>query len=810
MKKMYMIGNAHLDPVWLWPWQEGFQENKATCKSALERLGEYEDVIFTSSSAQFYEWIEKNDPEMFSEIEKRIREGRWVICGGWWVQPDCNIPCGESFARHALIAQNYFMEKFGVTAKTGYNVDSFGHQGMMPQILQLSGMENYVFMRPGPHEKGLPARNFIWESDDGSRVHAFRLPFSYCTFGRLEDHMRACREEFDAGVDELMCFYGVGNHGGGPTIENIETVKKLQREWDDVEIIFADPDFYFEKLKEREYDLPVVHGDLQHHSSGCYSAESQVKRYNRKAENALLRAEKFYVMSELVSGHGYTEGLTEGWNRVLFNQFHDILAGSSIQKAYEDTRNELGEALSIAARNENNSLQAVSFHIGIDQEENMLPAVVFNPHGWDVEEYVEVETGMFGNSCRGESYIVKDSSGNVVPSQKISSDAKVNGRNRIVFKAGVPSLGYAVFRIYAVNQEQEAEHTSQALVLENALVRVQFEEKTGAVISIWDKENKIEYCDGAFGRVVVVKDNSDTWSHGVTRFHETEGYFEPKSVKKTEDGPVRSSIRVISKYKSSTLVQIYTLYKEDKSVRVSAKINWQEKFRCVKIQFPVALDQYRGIYEIPFGCIEKACNGEEEPVQRWMDLSGMQEANNKIICGIGILNDCKYSACMEGNCMELTVLRSPVYAHHNPYILDEEEDDYQFTDQGIQNFSYTIVPHLGSGREAHLVQRAEELNQPCVTVIETYHKGEYPQKAELLTVSRNNVVLSALKKAEKQDGYILRLYETEGKECQADICIHFLEKNIRAEFKPFEIKTFFVSRSVDSEPAEVNFMEWEK
>lgn len=188
----------------------------------------------------------------------------------------------------------------------------------------------------------------------------------------------------------------------------------------------------------------------------------------------------------------------------------------------------------------------------------------------------------------------------------------------------------------------------------------------------------------------------------------------------------------------------------------------------------------------------------------------MQEANNKIICGIGILNDCKYSACMEGNCMELTVLRSPVYAHHNPYILDEEEDDYQFTDQGIQNFSYTIVPHLGSGREAHLVQRAEELNQPCVTVIETYHKGEYPQKAELLTVSRNNVVLSALKKAEKQDGYILRLYETEGKECQADICIHFLEKTIRAEFKPFEIKTFFVSRSVDSEPAEVNFMEWEK
>ena len=273
---------------------------------------------------------------------------------------------------------------------------------------------------------------------------------------------------------------------------------------------------------------------------------------------------------------------------------------------------------------------------------------------------------------------------------------------------------------------------------------------------------------------------------------------------------MRSSIRVISKYKNSTLVQIYTLYKEDKSVRVSAKINWQEKFRCVKIQFPTALDQYRGIYEIPFGCIEKACNGEEEPVQRWMDLSGMQEDNNKIICGIGILNDCKYSACIEGNCMELTVLRSPVYAHHNPYILDEEEDDYQFTDQGIQNFRYTIVPHLGTSREAHLVQRAEELNQPCVTVIETYHKGDYPQKAELLAVSESNVVLSALKKAEKNNGYIVRFYETEGKECHTDICIHFLEKTIHAEFKPYEIKTFLVSDSVDSKPVEVDFMEWEK
>ena len=161
MKTMHMIGNAHLDPVWLWNWQEGYQENKATLKSALDRMEEFDDFIFTSSSAQFYEWVEKNEPEMFECIKKRVQEGRWKICGGWWIQPDCNNPSGESFARQGLIAQNYFMEKFGVKAHTGYCVDSFGHNVMLPQILQLSGMENYVFMRPDPNEKDLPARAFL-------------------------------------------------------------------------------------------------------------------------------------------------------------------------------------------------------------------------------------------------------------------------------------------------------------------------------------------------------------------------------------------------------------------------------------------------------------------------------------------------------------------------------------------------------------------------------------------------------------------------------------------------------------------------
>lgn len=808
MKKMYMIGNAHLDPVWLWTWQEGFQENKATCRSALDRLDEFPDAVFTSSSAQFYEWIEQNDPEMFKEITNRIKEGRWVLCGGWWIQPDCNIPSGESFARHALISQNYFKEKFGITVKTGYNVDSFGHQGMLPQILNLSGMENYVFMRPGPQEKGLPGRNFIWESDDGSRVYAFRIPFSYCTFGKLEEHMKACLEEYDAGVDELMCFYGVGNHGGGPTIENIRTVQKVKEEWKDVEVQLSDPDTYFADLKEKYPNLPIVHGDLQHHASGCYSAQSEIKRMNRKSENALLKAEKFSVLSEMMGAHPYPEEFQKGWKRVLFNQFHDTLAGSAIERAYTDARNEYGEAISIAGRNENNSLQAISFKIDIEKEEGMLPVVVFNPHSWNVKENVEVETGQFQNCCCGDNLLVKDMQGREIPCQMVASEAKVNGRMRVVFSAEIPALGYKTFKLYSCDK-QEKHPMGNELVLENDKLSIRFDKATGAIASIWRKEEQVELCGGVLGRAAVMKDDSDTWSHDVVRFQNLEGYFAPASIKKTECGDVRTSIRVISKYNRSTLVQTYTLYKDEEMVRVSSRINWQEQFRCVKLQFPVNLDQYHGTYEIPFGHIEKSCNGEEEPMQRWMDMSGMQTDNHKLICGMSVLNDGKYSGSMERNRMDLTVLRSPVYAHHAPYVLEEEMDEYSFIDQGIQEFKYTLIPHMGSWKHSSVVQRAEELNQPCTAIIETCHKGAYPQEAGAVKVSRANIVMSALKKAENDDAYIARFYEIEGERTKADINFEFLGKTIQAEFGPYQIKTFRITSYPGEESVETDFMEWE-
>jgi len=294
--KLHLIGNAHLDPVWLWRWHEGFSEVLATFKSALDRMNEFPDFKFTSACAVYYELVEKLAPDMFEEIKQRVKEGRWGIVGGMFLQPDCNIPDGESFARHLLISQSFFKESFGLTAKTGYNVDSFGHNAGLPKILSAGGIDNYVFMRPSPAEQGRDEELFVWKSDDGSSVNAYRIPRRYnidfAAIGILNDLEKKIKNDHL----ERMAFYGVGNHGGGPTIQIIDAIKGLDLE----NAAFSTPDEYFDSVGKD--DLPVINGDLQHHARGCYSANSYVKASNRKCEQNLLAAEKLCSLAKNLMG----------------------------------------------------------------------------------------------------------------------------------------------------------------------------------------------------------------------------------------------------------------------------------------------------------------------------------------------------------------------------------------------------------------------------------------------------------------------------------------------------------------------------
>ena len=331
MKLLHMIGNAHIDPVWLWQWPEGYQEVRATFQSAIDRLEEYPDFVFTSDSVVFFQWVEETDPALFERVRERIADGRWQVIGGWWLEPDCNIPAGESYVRQALYGQRYLQDRFGIAATTGANLDSFGHNATIPQLLRGAGMDSYVFLRPGPNEKELEGPVFWWESPDGSRVLAYRIPHEYCApRDDLGGHLEKALAELPDDQEELMVFYGVGNHGGGPTKANLESIARLNRGGELPPLELSSVRSYFDSVSGNG-DLPVLRGELQHHSAGCYTTHSPIKRWNRRAENLLLRAEKWSAVADRLGAQGYArEELTEAWKLLLFNQFHDTLAGTSI------------------------------------------------------------------------------------------------------------------------------------------------------------------------------------------------------------------------------------------------------------------------------------------------------------------------------------------------------------------------------------------------------------------------------------------------------------------------------------------------
>jgi alpha-mannosidase len=354
-------------------------------------------------------------------------------------------------------------------------------------------------------------------------------------------------EEFRAPLTQLMCFYGVGNHGG-PTIQNIESIRRLNASPDFPTLLFSTPDRYFAAVAPCAGALPVVHEDLQHHASGCYSAHSGIKRWNRRAENLLLAAEKFAAVAERATGQPYPCDLRRAWAGVLFNQFHDILAGTSLEAAYDDARDLYGEASAIAGRALNNAIQSLSWNITIPPEEGMTPVVVFNPNAWASRVDVELE---FGPLREGAALL--DDAGRRVPLQTVTPWATVHaGRTRLGFVADLPPLGYRVYRVVKLAEASPAPASdagAPALMwgdapeeptawLENDRFRLEIARETGHIARLYDKRAGVEVFRGEAARPVVIDDPSDTWAHGVWRFDDVIGAFVATRVPRDEALPV--------------------------------------------------------------------------------------------------------------------------------------------------------------------------------------------------------------------------------------------------------------------------------
>ncbi|MGW0230130.1 alpha-mannosidase [Actinopolymorpha singaporensis] len=811
---LHMIGNAHIDPVWLWQWPEGFQEARATFWSAIHRMAEYPDFVFTCDQVALLAFVEEADPALFEEIRKRVADGRWVNVGGWWVEPDCNVPTGESFVRQGLLGQRYLREKFGVAATVGLNADPFGHNATLPQILRKQGLEAYCFLRPGPHEAQLPGNPFWWEAADGSRVLAYRIPHEYCSpRADIAYHTDKAMAQLPPGLDSAMVFYGVGNHGGGPTKDNIDSVHRLDRLGAYGELRLSSPLAYVEDVFASGVELPVWRGDLQHHAAGCYAAHSGIKAWMRSAEHALVVAERWASVASAVAGTPYPhESLTHAWKQVLFNQFHDILPGTSIEPAYDDARDQLGEARSIARRTVNLALQTLARDTDIPFREGTQPVLVFNPHPWRVRADVECEFGL-----AIERPWVEDDAGQPVPSQSTRPLATTSNPKRIAFPADLPPLGHRLYWIRPGSQAPGSvgDHGSAVRgpastpVLENAHLRAEVDPATGWLRTLLDKATGVDLMAGVDApHTVVTDDPTDTWGHRVVSYASPGTPFTCTSARIVESGPVRTVVRVESTYERSRLVEEIILGADARHLEVRIDLDWQEKLRLLKLRFPVGLQDPSATYEIPYGHLTRPADGAEEPGQSWVDVSGTHANGTR--AGLAVVNDAKSAYDVSGSDIGITAARSPVYAWHEPRQL-EPDGLYSYQDQGRQTFRYLLVPHAGDWRDAGVVRLAAELTEPAQPAYESFHPGVRPATASFAVEGEHgragSVVTTVLKRAEDGDGLVVRAYESAGVPAAWSLDLGFAGRTVSATFAPHEIRSFLVPFDPDRPVVEIDLLE---
>jgi len=818
---VHMIGQAHLDPVWLWTWTEGRAEALATGQSAVDRLEQFPEFQFTRGEAQVYRWIAEENPRLLARIRELVGAGRWHAVNGMVIQPDMNLPQGESFVRQFLLGKRVMRDLLGVEPRVAYCVDSFGHAATLPQILRKCGCEAYVFMRPGPHEMDLPGQAFRWTAPDGSSVLAFRISGAYGS--GPQDHSGHIENALGAKPDLLadtMCFFGVGNHGGGPTVAQIENIRSIAaRRAKEFNLIFSSPAAYFERALPLAGELPEAKGELYYHAVGCYAANSALKRAHRKAECALLAAERMAALAYLLVGApAPVEQLDEHWWSLCFNQFHDILGGCTIKAGADDAIQSLGAAAQGAAEIANSAGRAIAARIDTRGRTGAGGCVVlFNPAGQDFQGYIEYEPWTEWQSWEDMGWELMDETGQAVPYQRVQADEALTNRsdafgiNRLVWRADIPAGGYRVYRFAPEQEHREPGRRCWAngTVLENERLRVEIDATSGNIRSCLDKACGLNLVGpGGWNTALALEDTSDTWSHGVTHFGVEAGRFCCTKAQVVDSGPLQASLLLereldLPDGTRGRWTQQVILREGEKEILLRNWLNWSGRFKTVKLAFDLAAEGVRSYQHIPFGWVERPCDESERAAQFWFLGQGMLQGQ---AVGLAVLNDGKYSCDVSGSMLRQTVLRCPPYAYHSPPHPYGIKPRYDWLDQGEQEFTLALRPFVGDWRAAGIQQRANEINLPPLAVTQHLHGGDLAPTAGLVRISPDQVELTALKPAAEGGGTVLRLAERFGEPVQAQL--DWQGQTFGLAFGPFEVKTLLLSRGRAGWRAEeVNMLE---
>jgi len=749
VKKRYMIGNTHFDPVWLWRWDEAMASVRATFRSALERMKEDADFVYSFATPPVFEWIKNTDPEMFEEIKQRVKEGRWELAEAWWVQPDCYSACGESYVRQGLYGQKYLKDNFGLYSNCVFNIDSFGHSPALPQILKKSHIDHYCFVRPERHHIELEKPCFWWKGIDGSKVLTYRAEDAYSK--DLDKSMEVVEEE----PDDLLIVYGVTDHGGAPTKKMLDWIRKKENAF------CSRVDRFFSEHTDCHsvMDKELLTGDF-----GPYSNYPKIKKMNRIAEYTLLNAEK----ASLIGGDYKQEVLERCWQDVLFNQFHDIIGGACIKDAYFDAENTLGRAVQTANELLHYNLQKITGQMKTvgENPRDIWNVVVWNLNGTEYEGYIEAELQWAHEfDWYDKGICLQDQEGNVYPCQIIREKSVIPGfRSRFVFKGRIPSVGYKMFRVIQTGEEKET-CPVDPYCIETDSLKVQFSKETGCITSVYDRKNGQELC----GEILVPRcysDDGDTWAFNIEGYDTVPNSFLLKDLRVTESGKLRTIVKGTYRFKDSLLELYYTFYRQEKYFDVSYRANWNEKHCVLKLDSVVKRDTHT--VAVPYGSVEREKSYADVPLGCWLKTEDFSVTADSI-----------FAYNMHDKKLGLTVLRSPIYGDLRIGELDPEEE-YDIMSQGISEGRVRVDLNSGTWAES------ERFLNPPTVIIEANHDGTLSSEGSFYRIS-GEVLMSAVKKCEFDDGIVIRVFEYTGF-CQ-NIVLYTGNQEFSVEMMPYEIKT---------------------
>jgi alpha-mannosidase len=769
------VGNSHIDMAWLWPWTETVEVVRNTFQSALNLMREYPDFKFTMSSARTYEWMEEKYPDLFKEIKQRVQEGRWEVVGGMWVEPDLNMPAGESLVRQILVGKRYFQKTFGVDVKIGWNPDSFGYNWQLPQIYKKSGMDYFVTQKLlWAHEfTTFPYKLFWWQAPDGSRLLTY-FPHDYAA--DIDGEKMATDLSIWApsmygakltDTPEMMHLYGVGDHGGGPTRTMLDNATSLTSP----DVVYPRFEFgtakgFFEDLEKKLPDMqvPTWNDELyfQYHR-GVFTTQAETKRRIRRSEELLLDAEIYSSLASLYGRAYPQEEFGLAWKNLLFDHFHDIMPGSGIAVNYLEAKRNLDDVGRAGSEVMDGALKEISAHINTRGEG--VPVVVFNSLSWPRVEVIEIEAQLPASAQHVEVF---DSAGKPVESQLVAIEPDTHRVDLLVL-SHTPAIGYATYFVRGAAKQAPHHSTVKASAgaLENEFIRVKIDPETGCMTSLFDKRSQTEalalsetdsggHKDSICGNLLQAFNDKpkrwDAWNIDADFEKQHWDLDKADQVELIENGPLRAVIRVKNHFQNSNFVRDITLYAGVPRVDVKMHADWHEKHILLKVAFPLSAHNEKATFEIPYGSVERPTTRRtpaeqaefEVPAQRWADISDPTH-------GFSLLNDCKYGYDAKGNVLRLSLLRSPEWP--DPH-----------ADEGPHDFTYSLYPHGGTWREAQTIRRGYELNDKLISMQTERHQGSLPAEHSFVQIGPDNVVLTAFKKAEDENSLILRFYEWEGRE----------------------------------------------